>query len=98
MLYFSTPNKSGTICGQAEEVAWWMEPLGSFPRVLNVLPRDKIEGPRGSTLSTQETSRGIHSPWYLKDFPSDFHSFYLTHLYITWKVKNKLTNYIPMEP
>ena len=22
-----------------------MEPLGSFPRVLNVLPREKIEGP-----------------------------------------------------
>ena len=95
-----------------------MEPLGSFPRVLNVLPREKIEGPprdflnvnprphqrpdqrpknprgrrprgflafgmaedvakgsplenskggpsiffRGSTLSTQGTSRGLHSP------------------------------------
>ena len=38
-------NKSGTICWKAEEVAWWMEPLGSFPRVLNVLPRKKIEGP-----------------------------------------------------
>ena len=38
-------NMSGTICGKAEEVAWWMEPLGSFPRVLNVLPREKIEGP-----------------------------------------------------
>ena len=35
----------GTICGKAEEVAWWMEPLGSFSRVLNVLPREKIEGP-----------------------------------------------------
>ena len=35
----------GTICVKGEQVAWWMEPLGSFPRVLNVLPREKIEGP-----------------------------------------------------
>ena len=36
---------NGTICRKAEEVAWWMEALGSFLRVLNVLPREKIEGP-----------------------------------------------------
>ena len=27
-----------------------MEPLGSFPRVLNVLPREKIEGPQRDFL------------------------------------------------
>ena len=27
-----------------------MEPLGSFPRVLNLLPREKIEGPRRDFL------------------------------------------------
>ena len=36
---------TGTICGEGEEVAWWMEPLGRFPRELNVLPREKFEGP-----------------------------------------------------
>ena len=145
--------KTGTICGKAEEVAWWMEPLGSFPRVLNVLHREKIEGPprdflkanprphqgqnigqkpegpqaprvfglwlgwgcgqgfafrkfrrgpsiffRGSTSSTQGTSRGLHSPWYLQGFPTDFHSFYLTDFYNTWNVKNKQTNYFSTEP
>ena len=36
---------SGTICGKGKEVAWWMASHGRFPRVLNVLPREKIEGP-----------------------------------------------------
>ena len=99
---------TGTICGKGEEVAWWMESLGRFPRVLNVLPREKIEGPprdflkanprphprpdkrpkpwrgpsiffRGSTLSTEGTSRGLNSLWYLWGFPKEFHSFYQTH-------------------
>ena len=134
---------TGTICGKAEEVAWWMESLGSFPRVLNVLPREKIEGPprdflkgnprphprprprvfclwsgrgcgqgfafikfqrgpsiffRGSTSSTQRASQGLQSLWYLRGFPTDYHSFYLSHFYITWNVKNKQTNYFQMEP
>ena len=38
-------DKSETICGKAEGVSWWMEPLGRFPRVLNGLPREYIEGP-----------------------------------------------------
>ena len=36
---------SGTICEKAEGVSGWMEPLGRFPRVLNGLPKDHIEGP-----------------------------------------------------
>ena len=40
----------GTIWGKAEEVAWWMEPLGSCPRVLNELPREKIDGPPSDFL------------------------------------------------
>ena len=33
---------TGTICGKAEEVAWWMEHLWSFQSVLYVLPKEKI--------------------------------------------------------
>ena len=36
---------TGIICGKGEEVAWWMESHVRFPRVLDVLPREKIEGP-----------------------------------------------------
>ena len=43
--FHSKSEKSGAICRKAEEVAWWMEPLGSFLRVFNVLPAEKIEGP-----------------------------------------------------
>ena len=41
---------SGTICGKAEGVLWWMEPLGRYSRVLNGLPREHIEGPTGGFL------------------------------------------------
>ena len=143
----------GTICGKGEEVAWWMESLGRFLRVLNTLPREKIKGPprdflkanprphprpdqrpiteglqaprvfglwcgrgcgqgfafrkpqrgpsiffRGSTLSTQGTSRGLHSPWYLQGFPTYFHSFYLTHQYINLKHENKKKTNFPIGP
>ena len=49
-------SKTGTICGKAKEVAWLMEPLGSFPRVLNVLPREKIEGPLRDFLKANPRS------------------------------------------
>jgi choline dehydrogenase-like flavoprotein len=39
VLNFSTFTlHTGTICGKDEDVAWCMEPLGRFPRVLNVPP------------------------------------------------------------
>ena len=45
-------SESGTICRKGEEVSWGMEPLGRFQRVLNVLPRKKIEGPPRDFLKT----------------------------------------------
>ena len=45
MVFLHDSMNPGTICGKAKEVAWGMEPLGSFPSVLNVLPREKIEAP-----------------------------------------------------
>ena len=42
------------IYGKIEELVWWMESLGSFPRVLNVLPREKIEGPPRDFLKANQ--------------------------------------------
>ena len=55
----------GTISGKTEEVAWWMDPLGRFLRVLNVLPREKIEGPPRDFLKARPNAKNPRGrrPW-----------------------------------
>ena len=50
-------SQSGTICGKAKGVSWWMEPLGRFPEYLGRI----LKVPRGGP---SKFSRG--TPWVLK--------------------------------
>ena len=61
--------KSGTMCGKAEGVSWWMESLGKSqgqnPRGL------RPQAPRVLAVGLPE---GLHSPCYTQCFSTDFHS------------------------
>ena len=65
-----TVQHSGTICGNAEGVSWWMEPLGQFLRVLNGVPRESIEGPQRGSRATPRNFRSAKPKGNTEEQPS----------------------------